>query len=110
MGSGWRMDLVPPRTQAVEPESPEFAGSEEFYGPRIGACVIDLALLLGLFAILALTSGEASVGGPILPTAPYPRASPKYPIGVRRLRPEGISNTDACSQAGESPHTKGWWR
>ena len=38
-------------------------GGEDLLGLRIGAALIDLALLLVLFVVLAVLVGEASVGG-----------------------------------------------
>jgi hypothetical protein len=39
------MDLGSAPSQVVEPESPDFAGGEEFFGARIGAGLIDMAVL-----------------------------------------------------------------
>jgi uncharacterized RDD family membrane protein YckC len=56
------MDLIPPPTQVVEPEPPDSTGSENSFGRRIAASLIDFAVLLALFVVLAVTIGEASVG------------------------------------------------
>jgi uncharacterized RDD family membrane protein YckC len=36
---------------------------EDVLGRRVGAAVIDIALLTGLFVIMSLTVGQSSVGG-----------------------------------------------
>jgi hypothetical protein len=38
-------------------------GEDDLLGVRSGAALIDLALLSGLFIVLSVTIGEASVGG-----------------------------------------------
>jgi uncharacterized RDD family membrane protein YckC len=56
----------PPASEPVPPEPvpPEAAGGEDdLLGVRSGAALIDLALLSGLFIVLSVTMGEASVGG-----------------------------------------------
>ncbi len=55
----------PPASEPAPPESvpPEAAGGEDLLGVRSGAALIDLALLAGLFIVLSVTIGEASVGG-----------------------------------------------
>jgi uncharacterized RDD family membrane protein YckC len=57
------MDLVSAPPEVGEPGSPDFTGSEEFFGRRIAASLIDFALLGGLYAVLSVAIGEASVGG-----------------------------------------------
>jgi uncharacterized RDD family membrane protein YckC len=42
--------------------SPGAAGGEDLLGVRIGAALIDLALLFGLLVVLSVTIGDASVG------------------------------------------------
>jgi uncharacterized RDD family membrane protein YckC len=56
------MSVVPVPPQASEPRSPGPAGGDDLLGVRIGAALIDLALLFGLFVVLSVTIGEASVG------------------------------------------------
>jgi uncharacterized RDD family membrane protein YckC len=56
----------PPASEPVPPEPvpPQAAGGEDdLLGVRSGAAMIDLALLSGLFIVLSVTIGEASVGG-----------------------------------------------
>ncbi len=57
------MDMVSAPPPAAEPESPEFAGGEESLDPRIGAGLIDLVLLLGLFVVLGTAFGKVSTRG-----------------------------------------------
>ncbi len=56
------MSVVPVPPQASEPVPPAPAGGEDLLGVRIGAALIDLALLFGLLVVLSATIGEASVG------------------------------------------------
>jgi len=56
------MSVVPVPPQASEPVPPAAAGGEDLLGVRIGAALIDLALLFGLLVVLSATIGEASVG------------------------------------------------
>jgi len=56
------MSVVPVPPQASEPVPPVPAGGEDLLGVRIGAALIDLALLFGLLVVLSATIGEASVG------------------------------------------------
>jgi uncharacterized RDD family membrane protein YckC len=55
------MSVVPVPPQASEPLSPVPAGGGDLLGLRIGAALIDLALLFGLFVVLSAAIGEASV-------------------------------------------------
>jgi uncharacterized RDD family membrane protein YckC len=57
------MSVVPEPSQASEPGPDASVGGEDLLGLRIGAALIDLALLLVLFVVLAVLVGEASVGG-----------------------------------------------
>ena len=57
------MSAVPAEPQASEPVPPTAARGEDLLGVRCGAAMIDLALLSGLFIVLSVTIGEASVGG-----------------------------------------------
>jgi uncharacterized RDD family membrane protein YckC len=50
-------------SQVSEPGPDASVGGEDLLGLRIGAALIDLALLLVLFVVLAVVVGEASVGG-----------------------------------------------
>jgi uncharacterized RDD family membrane protein YckC len=50
-------------SRASEPGPDASAGGEDLLGLRIGAALIDLALLGVLFVVLAVLVGEASVGG-----------------------------------------------
>jgi uncharacterized RDD family membrane protein YckC len=56
------MSVVPVPPQASEPVPPAPGGGEDLLGVRIGAALIDLALLFGLLVVLSATIGEASVG------------------------------------------------
>jgi uncharacterized RDD family membrane protein YckC len=56
------MSVIPVPPQASEPKSPAPAGGEDLLGVRIGAALIDLALLFGLFVLLSALIGEANVG------------------------------------------------
>jgi uncharacterized RDD family membrane protein YckC len=57
------MSVDPTPPQASEPVHPASADGEDLLGVRCGAALIDLALLGGLFIVLSVTIGEASVGG-----------------------------------------------
>src|SRR6266545_2694116 len=58
------MNRVPePESESTEPQSAAPPGQEDLLGRRIGTALIDLALLLALFAILAATIGESTVEG-----------------------------------------------
>jgi hypothetical protein len=57
------MSVIPEPSQASEPVPDGSVGGEDLLGLRIGAALIDLALLLVLFVVLAVVVGEASVGG-----------------------------------------------
>jgi hypothetical protein len=50
-----------PPSQPAESPAPAPLDQEDVLGRRISAALIDLALLLGLFVILALTIGESKV-------------------------------------------------
>jgi uncharacterized RDD family membrane protein YckC len=52
-----------PEAESTEPASAVPPSQEDLLGRRIGAALIDLALLVALFAILAATIGESTVGG-----------------------------------------------
>ena len=57
------MNGVPaPESGSTEPPSAARPGQEDLLGSRIGAALIDLALLVAVFAILAATIGESTVG------------------------------------------------
>jgi uncharacterized RDD family membrane protein YckC len=56
------MSVVPVSPQPSEPVSPAPAGGEDLLGVRVGAALIDLALLFGLLVVLSATIGEARVG------------------------------------------------
>ena len=49
------MSVVPVPPQASEPVPPAPAGGEDLLGVRIGAALIDLALLFGLLVVLSAT-------------------------------------------------------
>jgi uncharacterized RDD family membrane protein YckC len=56
------MNSVPePESGSTEPPAAA-PGQEDLLGPRIGAALIDIALLVAVLAILAATIGEATVG------------------------------------------------
>jgi uncharacterized RDD family membrane protein YckC len=55
------MSVSPVPPQASEPVSPASAGAEDLLGVRIGAALIDFALLFGLLVVLSVLIGEASV-------------------------------------------------
>jgi uncharacterized RDD family membrane protein YckC len=55
------MSVSPVPPQASEPVSPASAGGEDLLGARIGAALIDFALLFGLLVVLSVTIGEARV-------------------------------------------------
>ena len=58
------MNRIPePEAESTEPASAVPPSQEDLLGHRIGAALIDLALLVALFAILAATIGESTVGG-----------------------------------------------
>jgi hypothetical protein len=57
------MSVDPTPPPASEPVLPASADGEDLLGARIGAALIDLALLGGLFIVLSVTIGEASAGG-----------------------------------------------
>jgi len=52
-----------PEAESTGPASAVPPSQEDLLGHRIGAALIDLALLVALFAILAATIGESTVGG-----------------------------------------------
>jgi uncharacterized RDD family membrane protein YckC len=54
------MSAVPAPPQASEPVPLGAAGGEDLLGVRIGAALIDLALLYGLFVVLSVTIGGAN--------------------------------------------------
>src|SRR5688572_20087454 len=57
------MNGVPePVSGSAEPPSSTPPGHEDLLGRRVGAALIDLALLVAAFAILAATIGESTVG------------------------------------------------
>ena len=55
-------DAAPEPAWAAEPP-PDRSDQEDVVGPRVGAALVDLVLLAGVFAILGLTVGESTVGG-----------------------------------------------
>jgi uncharacterized RDD family membrane protein YckC len=58
------MNRVPePESGSTEPPSAAPPSQEDLLGRRIGAALIDLALLAAVFAILAATIGESTVDG-----------------------------------------------
>jgi uncharacterized RDD family membrane protein YckC len=58
------MNRVPePEPQSTKPPAAAPTSREDLLGPRIGAALIDLALLVAVFAILAATIGESTVEG-----------------------------------------------
>ena len=58
------MNRVPePESGSTEPPSAASPGQEDLLGRRIGAALIDLAVLVAVFAILAATIGEGTVEG-----------------------------------------------
>jgi uncharacterized RDD family membrane protein YckC len=57
------MSRVPgPESESIEPPSAAPPSQEDLLGRRIGAALIDLAVLAAVFAILAATIGESTVG------------------------------------------------
>ena len=57
------MNRIPePEAESTEPASAVPPSQEDLLGPRIGAALIDVALLVALLAILAATIGESTVG------------------------------------------------
>lgn len=52
-----------PESEATEPPSAAPPRQEDVLGSRVGAALIDLALLVAVFAILAATIGESTVEG-----------------------------------------------
>ena len=52
-----------PESESTEPPSAVPPREEDVLGGRIGAALIDLALLVAVFAILATTIGESTVDG-----------------------------------------------
>ena len=58
------MNRIPePEAESTEPASTAPPSQEGLLGHRVGAALIDLALLVALFAILTATIGESTVGG-----------------------------------------------
>lgn len=58
------MNRVPePESESTEPPSAAPPSQEDLLGRRIGAALIDLAVLVAVFAILAATIGESTVDG-----------------------------------------------
>lgn len=58
------MNSVPePESGSTEPPSAARPGQEDLLGPRIGAALIDLALLVAVFAVLAATIGDSTIEG-----------------------------------------------
>jgi uncharacterized RDD family membrane protein YckC len=51
-----------PESGSTEPPSAAPSGQEDLLGTRVGAALIDLALLVAVFAVLAATIGESTVG------------------------------------------------
>ncbi|MGH3062167.1 MAG: RDD family protein, partial [Gaiellaceae bacterium] len=52
-----------PESGSTEPPSAAPPGPEDLLGRRIGAALMDLVLLVAVFAILAATIGESSLEG-----------------------------------------------
>ena len=57
------MNVPEPESGSTEPPSAAPPGPEDLLGPRIGAALIDLALLVAVFAILAATVGDSTLEG-----------------------------------------------
>jgi uncharacterized RDD family membrane protein YckC len=58
---GMEMNYIPePPSPATEPVPPAPPGQEDVLGRRVGAALIDIALLAGVFLIFSLTVGEIS--------------------------------------------------
>jgi uncharacterized RDD family membrane protein YckC len=58
------MTSVPePSSEPTEAPPPALASQEDVLGRRISAALIDLALMFGLFVVVALAIGENSAGG-----------------------------------------------
>lgn len=55
--------VLEPGSEPAAPPSPARPGQEDLLGRRISAALIDLALLIVLFIVLALTIGESEAEG-----------------------------------------------
>ena len=58
----WGKERFPGTTPGQRTGIPASAGAEDLLGVRIGAALIDLALLFGLLVVLSVLIGEARVG------------------------------------------------
>jgi uncharacterized RDD family membrane protein YckC len=61
--AGWNPQTAPQPPPAAGPPPAPVPGPADLSLPRLAAALIDIALLTGLFLILALTIGHGSIGG-----------------------------------------------
>ena len=91
-----------PESESTEPLSAGPPRQEDVLGRRIGAALIDLALMVAVFAILAATIGESTVeGGELSLSSPGPREPCTWPLY--------FSTTSRSRRPSDRPWASSYW-